>query len=76
MSPQPILLMRTQFTYASTIGANHLPVQCFRVAASHFEGYSVTVAAKDSEVSWGKVDWKDDPFAGLKCDPATFAVSG
>ncbi len=63
------------FTYASTIGSNQQPDECFRVAAAHLEGYSVEVAAKDSEVSWGKVDWADDPFADLECEKVTFAVT-
>ena len=71
----PSLTDANAFTYASTIGSNQRPDECFRVAAAHLEGYSVEVEAKDSEVSWGKVDWADDPFADLECEPVTFDVT-
>ena len=41
----------------------------------YLDGYSVELAAKDSEVSWGDVDWKDDPFADLECASMTFVAS-
>ena len=74
-------------TYDDTIGSNHRPDNCFRVrvagdAASnspklqnYLAGYSVEVAAKDSEVAWGDVDWEDNPFEDLKCESKTFVAS-
>ena len=67
------------FSYAETIGANHRPDSCFRLTAvggvNYLSGYSVELAAKDSEVSWGDVDWEDEPFADLECNSVTFVAS-
>ena len=75
------------FSYAETIGANHRPDTCFRVQvegnaaagtpklSNYFGGYSVEVAAADSEVAWGKVEWEDEPFADLECESMTFVAA-
>ena len=75
------------FSYAATIGRNQQPDNCFRLRvvgnaaagtpklANYLSGYSVELAAKDSEVAWGDVDWEDEPFADLKCEPMTFVVA-
>ena len=74
-------------TYADTVGANHRPDNCFRVRvvgdataknpklSNYLDGYTVEVAAADSEVAWGKVEWEDDPFADLECEPITFVAA-
>ena len=66
------------YTYADTIGANHRPDTCFRVTAdgdsNYFDGYTVEVQPTDASVSWGKVDWPDDPFADLECEAVTFSA--
>ena len=57
--------------YSETIGENHRPDNCFRIVANganYLGGYSIEVAAKDSAVTWGSVDWEDDPFEDLTCD--------
>ena len=68
------------YTYTGTIGANHRPDNCFRLSAVHdsanyLSGYSVEVSAKDSEVAWGDVAWKEDPFDGLECESTTFVAA-
>ena len=75
------------FSYAATIGRNQQPDNCFRLRvvgnaaagtpklANYLSGYSVELAAKDSEVAWGDVDWEDEPFADLKCESMTFVVA-
>ncbi len=57
--------------YSETIGENHKPDNCFRIVAdgaNYLGGYSIEFAAKDSAVTWGSVDWEDDPFEDLTCD--------
>ncbi len=59
--------------YGETIGQNHRPANCFRIVAdgaNYLGGYSIEVAAKDSAVAWGSVEWDeiDDPFEDLTCD--------
>ncbi|MYE44334.1 MAG: hypothetical protein F4X79_09975 [Acidobacteria bacterium] len=66
--------------YGETIGQNHRPANCFRVVAdgaNYLAGYSIEVAAKDSEVKWGSVEWDeiDDPFEDLTCDAMTFMAT-
>ncbi|MXW36638.1 MAG: hypothetical protein F4Z65_00005 [Acidobacteria bacterium] len=66
--------------YGETIGANHRPANCFRIVAdgaNYLGGYSITVAAKDSEVKWGSVEWDeiDDPFEDLTCDSMSFMAT-
>jgi len=66
--------------YGETIGQNHRPANCFRIVAdgaNYLGGYSITVAAKDSEVKWGSVEWDeiDDPFEDLTCDSMSFMAT-
>ena len=74
-------------TYAETVGANHRPDNCFRVRvggdataknpklSNYLDGYRVEVAAADSEVAWGKVEWDPDPFEDLECESMTFVAA-
>ena len=74
-------------TYAETVGANHQPDNCFRVRvggdataknpklSNYLDGYTVEVAAADSEVAWGKVEWDPDPFEDLECESMTFMAA-
>ncbi len=79
-------------TYDETIGGNHRPDTCFRIRvvgdasanspslANYLSGYSVEVAAEDSAVSWGDVDWEDNPFVDengddLECESMTFEAA-
>ena len=74
-------------TYDETIGGNHKPDSCFRVRVvgdasantprleNYLSGYMVEVAAKDSAVSWGDVDWEEDPFEDLECEKMTFMAA-
>ena len=64
--------------YGETIGQNHRPANCFRVVAdgaNYLDGYSIEVAAKDSAVAWGSVEWEDDPFEDLTCDSMDFMAT-
>ena len=73
-------------TYADTVGANHRPDECYRVRVvgnasanspklqNYLDGYSVEVAATDSEVAWGDVDWETNPFEDLECESMTFSI--
>ena len=64
--------------YGETIGANHRPANCFRIVAdgaNYLGGYSIDVAAKDSAVAWGMVEWEDDPFEDLTCDATSFTAT-
>ena len=82
-----VCLRRPVGTYAETVGANHRPDNCFRVRvvgdataknpklSNYLDGYSVEVAAADSEVAWGKVEWDPDPFKDLECEPMTFMAA-
>lgn len=68
------------YTASATAGNRGVdqPDNCFRIDASpadYLSGYSVEVAAKGSSVTWGSVNWEDDPFEGLTCDTMTFAAS-
>ena len=75
------------FSYAETIGANHRPDSCFRVQvegdatartpklSNYLDGYMVEVAAADSEVAWGNVEWDPDPFEDLECESMTFVAA-
>ena len=62
-------------SYADTIGSNHRPVNCFRIVAAggtnYLDGYSVEVSAKGSAVTWGSVEWENDPFEDLTCESMT-----
>ena len=69
-------------TYAASATAGDRgvdqPDNCFRIDASpadYLSGYSVEVAAKGSAVTWGNVDWEDDPFEDLTCDSMMFAAA-
>ena len=77
--------------YDRTLGGNHRPDNCFRVRvdgnaaansptlANYLSGYMVEVAAKDSEVSWGDVDWTKtetpNPFEDLECEKVMFMAA-
>ena len=53
------------------------PDECFRIIADpdYLSGYSVEVSATGSAVTWGNVDWEEDPFEKLTCDSKTFVAA-
>ena len=56
------------------------PAGCFRLrgpgaggadaskGANYLSGWSIELTPMDADVSWGRVDWEDDPFEDLTCD--------
>ena len=38
--------------------------------ADYLSGWSIELSPVDADVSWGNVDWEDDPFEDLECDAA------
>ena len=65
------------YTASTTAGDRGVdePDNCFRIDASpanYLSGYSVEVSAKGSSVTWGNVNWKEDPFEDLTCESMTF----
>ena len=38
--------------------------------ADYLSGWSIELSPVDADVSWGSVDWKDDPFEDLECSAA------
>ena len=56
------------------------PAGCFRLrgpgaggadaskGADYLSGWSIELSPMDADVSWGRVDWEDDPFEDLTCD--------
>ena len=66
-------------TYESraTRGGLDRPDSCFRIVGKpdYLNGYTVEVAAKDSGVTWGSVNWENDPFEELNCGFETFAAA-
>ena len=71
-----------QAVYKNTDGDLDTPKGCFRIASeatlksngeisgavNYMAGYTVTLAPEDASVTWGNVDWEEDPFDGLTCD--------
>ena len=53
------------------------PESCFRIIGTpdYLSGYSIEVEAKGSAVSWGSVEWEDDPFEDLTCDSKSFMAA-
>ena len=72
-------------TYAAPTGSSSLfePKGCFRLigpgpgdnASDYLAGYSLELSPQGAGVTWGRVDWDDDPFEDLKCDAMTMMVS-
>ena len=72
-------------TYAAPTGSSSLfePKGCFRLigpgpgdnAPDYLAGYSLELSPQGAGVTWGRVDWDDDPFEDLKCDAMTMMVS-
>ena len=62
----------TESPLASARGIDK-PESCFRIIGSpdYLSGYSIEVEAKNSAVSWGKVEWEEDPFEELTCGSVT-----
>ena len=52
------------------------PDNCFRIVGDpdYLGGYTVETSAKGSAVTWGSVEWEDDPFEDLTCDSMTFVT--
>ena len=56
------------------------PAGCFRLrgpgaggadaskGANYLAGWSIELTPMDADVSWGRVDWEEDPFEDLTCD--------
>ena len=38
--------------------------------ANYLEGWSIELSPVDGDVTWGNVDWEDDPFEDLSCEGA------
>ena len=51
----------------STTGAPNGP--------DYLAGYSLELSPTDAGVTWGRVDWDEDPFKDLKCDSVTMMVA-
>ena len=41
----------------------------------YLSGYSLILSAKGGGVSWGRVEWEEDPFEDLTCDTMTIMVA-
>ena len=52
-----------------------MPLQKNQSCPHYLDGYRVEVAAADSEVAWGKVEWDPDPFEDLECESMTFVAA-
>ena len=54
-----------------------MPDNCFRIVGKpdYLNGYMIEVAAKGSGVTWGSVNWEDDPFEDLECSSVTMAAA-
>ncbi len=65
------------YTARNTRGGLDRPDNCFRIVGDpdYLNGYTVEVAAKGSGVTWGSVNWEDDPFEDLECGSETFTTS-
>ena len=58
------------------------PDSCFRLlgpgpakgAPNYLAGYSLELTPQGAGVTWGRVDWDDDPFEDLTCDSTTMMV--
>ena len=72
-------------TYAAPTGSSSLfePKGCFRLigpgpgdnAPDYLAGYSLELSPQGAGVTWGRVDWDDDPFEDLTCDSLTMMVA-
>ena len=59
------------------------PEGCFRLigpgpgddAPNYLAGYSLELSPQGAGVTWGRVDWDEDPFEDLKCDSMTMMVA-
>ena len=59
------------------------PEGCFRLigpgpgdnAPDYLAGYSLELSPQGAGVTWGRVDWDEDPFEDLTCDSMTMMVA-
>jgi len=53
------------------------PESCFRIVGTpdYLSGYTLEASDKDGAISWGSVEWEDDPFEDLTCEPTTFPAA-
>ena len=65
------------YTKRNTRGGLDRPDNCFRIVGDpdYLNGYTIEVAAKNSGVTWGSVNWEDDPFEDLECPSVTMAAA-
>ena len=71
-------------TYATATGSDSLfePDGCFRAlgpgpakgAANYLAGWSIELQPQGAGVTWGRVDWDEDPFEDLECESMTMMV--
>ena len=70
-------------TYQEGRDALFEPEGCFRLigpgpgdnAPDYLAGYSLELSPQGAGVTWGRVDWDDDPFEDLTCDSMTMMVA-
>ena len=68
---------------ATTSSSLFLPKGCYRLlgpgtgedAPDYLAGYSIELQPQGAGVTWGRVDWEEDPFKDLKCDAMTVMVA-
>ena len=73
--------------YEEGRGALFEPQGCFRLIGpgaggtdagdgpDYLAGYSLELSPEGAGVTWGRVDWDDDPFEDLTCDSMTMMVA-